>query len=71
MKKISDIVRYQNVWNDYLFSKDFNALDAVYKYNYTDQAHMLNHFKKHHGMTMRDAKAFALRHFPSDVDFLQ
>jgi AraC-like DNA-binding protein len=66
-KKLASLVRYQYVWNDILFRPDFNILDEVYEYGYTDQAHLLHEFKQYHSMTIGEAKRYALR----DVEFLQ
>jgi len=63
IKKTSNLVRYQNVWRDVVSLERFDALDAVEKYGFTDQSHLLRSFAKyHHGMTMTQAK---------DVAFLQ
>ena len=59
-KKFSSLVRYQYLWRDILFNKNFNIQDGVCKYGYTDQAHLLNDFKKYHTLTPTDAKKFAL-----------
>lgn len=66
-KKFSSLVRYQYLWQDILFWSRCNVQDAVYRYGYADQAHLLNDFKRFHGMTPREARQYALR----DVAFLQ
>lgn len=66
-KKFSSLVRYQYLWQDILFLSRFDVQDAVHRYGYTDQAHLLRDFKRFHGMTPREAKQYALR----DVAFLQ
>jgi len=58
-KKLSGLVRYQNLWRDVLFQRDFNIHDAVARYGYTDQAHLLKDFRKYHLMSPADARAFA------------
>ena len=55
------MVRYQYVWNDFLYNKNFNIADAVYKYGYSDQAHLCRDFKKYHSMSMSDAKKYAMK----------
>lgn len=60
-KTFASLLRYQLLWREILFTPDFRTLDAVEKFGYTDQAHLLNDFKKRHGMTPREARAFALR----------
>lgn len=54
-KKFSSLVRYQSLWQDVCLSKDFDIQDAVFKYGYFDQPHLLNDFKKYHGMSFSDA----------------
>lgn len=60
-KSLSAIVRYQCLWNDLIYNKSFNTLDAVYRYGYSDQAHLCHDFKKYHSMNMADAREYALR----------
>ncbi|WP_410767911.1 helix-turn-helix domain-containing protein [Fontibacillus sp. BL9] len=59
-KKISGLIRYQHLWQDILKDRDFSIQDAVYKYGYADQSHLLHDFKKYHTMTPADARAYAL-----------
>ncbi len=59
MKKVSSLVRYQNIWQEIVYGKNFNIQDAVMKYGYTDQSHLINEFKKYHGMTPNQAVMFA------------
>lgn len=66
-KSLSTLIRYQCLWQELLFNGGFNALDAVEKYGYTDQSHLLKEFRKYHSMTITDAKTKALK----DVAFLQ
>lgn len=66
-KKFSSLIRYQNLWNDVLCNKNFDVMDAVVKYGFTDQANLLNEFKKYHTITIPQAKRTAL----NDVAFLQ
>jgi AraC-like DNA-binding protein len=58
-KKISNLVRYQNVLYDLIYSNEFQVQDMVDKYKFTDQSHLLNEFKKYHSMTLKQAKNFA------------
>lgn len=60
-KAFSSLLRYQLVWQEMIRSPMFNVLDAVEKYGYTDQAHLLNDFKKRHMMTPTEALRLALR----------
>jgi len=50
-KKCCSLVRYQNIWKDIAFKRDFNLSNITYSYGYCDQAHMINDFKKYHGNT--------------------
>lgn len=60
LKRIAGLIRYQNVWRDLVTAERFDIHGAVYRYGYTDQAHLLKEFKKFHGMTPEEARAFAL-----------
>lgn len=60
-KNLASLVRYQYLWNDILYVPRFNVLDAVYKYGYTDQAHLLHEFKKFHSMNITEAKRYAIK----------
>lgn len=58
-KKLSGLIRYQYLWQEILSNSHFNMQDSVFKYGYTDQAHLLKDFKKYHTMTPSEARAFA------------
>lgn len=58
-KKLSSLIRYQYLWNDALF-RPFDVMDAVERYGYTDQAHLIRDFKRYHSMTPRQAREKAL-----------
>lgn len=60
-KSLASMVRYQYLWNDIVYNKQFNVLDAVYKYGYTDQAHLCHDFKKFHSMNFAEAKKYAIK----------
>lgn len=55
-KKVSSLIRYQSLWQNVCRSDSFDIQDAVYAYGYFDQAHLLNDFKKFHGMSLGEAK---------------
>lgn len=59
-KSLASMVRYQYLWSEILYNKDFNIMDAVYKYGYSDQAHLCHDFKKYHSMNMSDARKHAI-----------
>ena len=55
-KKVSSLIRYQSLWQNVCFSKNFDIQDAVADFGYFDQSHLLNDFKKFHGMSLGEAK---------------
>lgn len=65
-KRLSDLVRYQCLWQEILRNPQFDVQNAVLAYGYHDQAHLLHDFKKYHGMTPVQAKQNA-----NPVAFLQ
>lgn len=58
-KSLSSLIRYQLLWQDMLLSSDFDIMDAVLKYGYTDQSHLIHDFKSRHLMTPSEAVRFA------------
>lgn len=60
-KSMASMVRYQYLWNELLYHKDFNIADAVYQYGYSDQAHLCHDFKKYHSMRISDARKYAIQ----------
>ncbi|RCX21095.1 AraC-like DNA-binding protein [Anaerobacterium chartisolvens] len=60
-KQFTNLLRYQYLWQDIVCRKYFNVQDAVFKYGYCDQAHLLNDFKSYHTMTPTQAKEYALK----------
>lgn len=60
-KQFSSLIRYQLLWQEMLYRPDFNILDAVERYGYTDQSHLLRDFKRRHLMTPKQAIEFALQ----------
>lgn len=59
-KKFAGLVRYQQVWRAVLFERDFNVQDAVHRFGFTDQSHLLRDFKRFHSLTPTQARAYAL-----------
>lgn len=59
-KAFSSLVRYQLLWQDML-RPGFDVLDAVEKYGYSDQPHLLNDFKRRHLMNPKQAVEYAKR----------
>ncbi len=66
-KQLSSLVRYQRLWHDILMKPGRQIQDEVYILGYTDQAHLVHEFKRYHGMTIKEARAWAMEH----VAFLQ
>jgi len=58
-KAFASLLRYQLLWQDMVLSFRFNPLDAVDKFGYTDQAHLLHDFRSRHLMSPKEAIAFA------------
>ena len=58
-KKVSSLIRYQSLWQNVCFSKNFDIQDAVADFGYFDQSHLLNDFKKFHGMNLTEARKIA------------
>ncbi|MBQ8556597.1 MAG: AraC family transcriptional regulator [Clostridia bacterium] len=54
-KSFASLIRYQLLWQDMMHSPHFSILDAVDKFGYTDQAHLLHDFKRRHLMSPREA----------------
>lgn len=61
-KKLCNLVRYQCLWNEILRNPRFCIQDAVYKYGYTDQSHLMREFKRYHTMDIQKAKIHAYDH---------
>ena len=58
-KAFSSLVRYQLLWQEMTVRPDFNILDAVEKYGYADQPHLLNDFRRRHLMNPKQAIDYA------------
>lgn len=59
-KQLSAMIRCQYLWRDILYSPKFDVQDAVYRYGYTDQSHLLREFKRFHASPIPEARAYAL-----------
>lgn len=70
-KKLANLVRYQSVWREVLENPAFQVQDAVWKYGYADQSHLMREFKRYHGMDMRTARKYAYHvgniQYPSSI----
>lgn len=60
-KLVMSVIRYQLLWQEMLKSPQFSVLDAVEKYGYYDQPHLLHDFKRRHLMTPQAALELARR----------
>ena len=58
-KTLASLMRYQLLWQDMTLHPPFNVLDAVDKFGYADQAHLLHDFRSRHMMSPREAIEFA------------
>ena len=54
-KHAVELLRYQMLWQDCI-SDGFDVLDSVSKYDYYDQAHLCNNFKRFHGIGISKAR---------------
>jgi len=66
-KQLSNLIRYQSLWDGLLHRRFRSLSDAALELGYTDQAHLSRKFKRFHTMTIRDA----LHYSAKDVAFLQ
>lgn len=54
----------------HLQEKNFNMVEAAYRYGYSDQSHLCHDFKKYHSMNMADARRYAAQNAVwTDVKF--
>lgn len=66
-KKLSSLIRYQYLWQEILYCAETDLTELAWKYGFSDEAHLLNNFKKFHNMTVSQAKSYAYK----NVAFLQ
>lgn len=58
-KKIAGIVRFQMIWQDMLCGRSRNFNDLAYRYQFADQSHFINSFKKFAGQAPLAALQYA------------
>lgn len=58
-KTFSSLVRYQLLWREIAVCKSFDPQDAVEKFGYADQSHLINDFRKRHLMNPKQAVEYA------------
>lgn len=68
-KKLSNLIRYQFLWNEVINHPEFDVLDAVCKYGYTDESHLMREFKRYHSMGIRRAISVAYENVGNIQDF--
>lgn len=68
-KKLANLVRYQFLWNEIMRNRQFSMLDAVVKYGFTDQSHLIREFKRYHSMDISSAKRYAYQNVENIQDF--
>ncbi len=68
-KKLCNLVRYQFLWNEIVRNPNFRIADAVHRYGYTDQSHLMREFKRYHGMDIEAARAYAFDYVGNIQDF--
>lgn len=66
-KQLSNLIRYQSLWDGLLHHRFHSLADAALELGYTDQAHLSHEFKRFHTMNIHDALLYAAK----DVAFLQ
>ena len=54
-KTLASLMRYQLLWQDMALNPRFSVLDAVDRFGYADQSHLLHDFRLRHGMSPREA----------------
>lgn len=59
-KRFAALARYQYLWADIACGRDVPVQEAVARYGYADQAHLLHEFRRFHGMTPAQARRCAL-----------
>ena len=62
-KQFASLVRYQNLWNELLTAPAFDVMEAVRRYGFSDQSHLLHEFKKYHTMRPEEARRYARSQF--------
>ena len=60
IKRTASLIRYQNVWREVIQQNTFDIQEAAVRYGYADQSHLLNEFKRFHGLYPSQAKREAL-----------
>lgn len=67
-KQFASLVRYQSLWNELLTAPVFDVMNAVHRYGFSDQSHLLHEFRKYHTMLPGEARQFACRRSAMEND---
>lgn len=54
-KETAEVIRYQTLWRRCLQAPTLDLMDQVEELGFYDQAHLLNTFRKFHGLPLREA----------------
>ena len=58
-KEAAEVIRYQTLWRRSLAPEGFDVQEQVEALGFCDQAHLLNTFRRYHGLPLREAVARA------------
>lgn len=58
-KEAAEVIRYQTLWRRSLAPDGFDMQEQVEALGFCDQAHLLNTFRRYHGLPLREAVARA------------
>lgn len=58
-KSLCEMIRFQYLFQDVVLNPGFDIHEAVYKYGFSDQSHLIANFKKYHSMTPSNALKYA------------
>lgn len=59
-KRLASLIRYQCLWREILTAREFCVQDAVCRFGYADQPHLLRDFKRFHSMSIAQARRYAV-----------
>lgn len=68
-KELLGLIRYQYLWRKVLSTHNFNIQDEVDAFGFYDQAHLLNTFRKYHGLSLTKALEYSNAHFDGFLQY--
>lgn len=68
-KELLGLIRYQYLWRKVLSTRNFNIQDEVDAFGFYDQAHLLNTFRKYHGLSLPKALEYSNAHFDGFLQY--